>query len=243
MERLLQETGYTYNVRRSQRARYAQIKITPSGVVTVVIPQRFSLKHIPEILRAHQDWINKQLALIRCNYNPDTDSNRPTKIILNAIAEEWSVTYQNPGAVNQGRRLKEHSPSRQLIVKAANHEDITRHLSGWLNKKARALLTEQVRDIGLQTNLLCNGVSIRNQRTRWGSCSVKKHLSLNRNLIFLPERSMRYLILHELCHTVYMNHSQRFWHLVEQFEPDYKRLDKSLTIAKGLIPNWALPGS
>lgn len=73
-----------------------------------------------------------------------------------------------------------------------------------------------------------NGIFVRNQKTRWGSCSLSGNLSFNYKIVFLPERIADYLIVHELCHLGQMNHSKKFWLLVEKMLPDYKELRKSL---------------
>ena len=65
-------------------------------------------------------------------------------------------------------------------------------------------------------------ITIRSQRTRWGSCSSKGNLNFNCLLTQVPEQVMDYVIVHELCHRIEMNHSGRFWKLVEQIMPDYK---------------------
>jgi predicted metal-dependent hydrolase len=73
-------------------------------------------------------------------------------------------------------------------------------------------------------------ISIKNQSTRWGSCSGKKNLNFNYKILFLPENLQDYLVVHELCHLAQMNHSARFWGLVATYIPDYKTLRNQLKL-------------
>lgn len=73
-----------------------------------------------------------------------------------------------------------------------------------------------------------NRISIRNSRSRWGSCSEKKNLNFNYKIIFLPEDLLNYIVVHELCHIGEMNHSKRFWNLVEKVVPDYREMRKRM---------------
>lgn len=73
-----------------------------------------------------------------------------------------------------------------------------------------------------------NRISIRNQKTRWGSCSRKGNLNFNYKLLFLPQEQADYIIVHELCHLKELNHSKRFWDLVFHMVSDYKKLRKTL---------------
>ena len=81
-------------------------------------------------------------------------------------------------------------------------------------------------------------IQARRQRTRWGSCSVSGTISLNACALFLDPRVVRYLLVHELCHTKHMNHSKRFWALVQSHEPDYKHLDRALVRGWQSVPGW-----
>jgi len=77
-------------------------------------------------------------------------------------------------------------------------------------------------------NFTYNRISIKNQKTRWGSCSIKNNLNLNYRIKLLPQKLKEYIIVHELCHLKEFNHSKNFWKLVEKTIPDYKNIKKEL---------------
>jgi predicted metal-dependent hydrolase len=92
----------------------------------------------------------------------------------------------------------------------------------------------------LNTGLTYNRLSIRSQKTRWGSCSSRGNISLNDQLLFLPADAVEYLMIHELCHTRHLNHSKAFWTLVQTHCPDYRTHEKLLRRSQGLVPDWFL---
>jgi len=73
-----------------------------------------------------------------------------------------------------------------------------------------------------------NKITIRNSRSRWGSCSAKKNINFNYKIVFLPEELLNYIIVHELCHLGQMNHSKSFWDLVKKTIPDYREMRKKM---------------
>ena len=86
-------------------------------------------------------------------------------------------------------------------------------------------------------------MGIKNQRTRWGSCTRQGRVSLNCKLLFLNREQVRYVMGHELCHTLELNHSVRFWALLRQFEPRADALHGSMRDAWTLVPAWARRGA
>ena len=90
-----------------------------------------------------------------------------------------------------------------------------------LREHARTVLTAQSEEYAKQLNVSFNKIRIGNQRTRWGSCSSNGTISYNWRLILMPEAIRDYVVVHELCHLIEMNHSTRFWKLVASILPDY----------------------
>jgi predicted metal-dependent hydrolase len=76
------------------------------------------------------------------------------------------------------------------------------------------------------------------QRSRWGSCSPKLKISLNASLLFLPPHLVRYVLVHELCHTRHLDHSRRFWSLVARHEPLHKDRRRELAALRYEVPGW-----
>jgi predicted metal-dependent hydrolase len=95
-----------------------------------------------------------------------------------------------------------------------------------------------LQNISDQTGLKYNKATFKSQRTRWGSCSANKTISLNYKLLFLAPELVRYIIVHELCHTLIMNHSPKFWAMVRSFEPLADKHHGDMRDAWKKIPSW-----
>jgi hypothetical protein len=116
-------------------------------------------------------------------------------------------------------------------------------LKRWLADRARAALEPWVEREASAHRLRHGPVTIRWQKTRWGSCSrragtAKPALSLNAGLLFLPPHLVRYVLLHELCHTTRMDHSPAFWKRLERIEPAAEALRSELRSAWRFVPSW-----
>ncbi len=222
-----------YTIRISPRAKRALLKILPPGRVEVVVPKRFNRRQIPAFVAEHRVWISRQLQDMQSHYA--TELVIPDVIDLSAIGERWSVEYQE----NSRIRVSE-SDQNCLRLAAPNAAEARAILRVWLHDRARQVLPPRLLEVSEALGLPFNRVVIRAQRTRWGSCSSKNNINLNRAMLFLSPLEMRYLMIHELCHTIHLNHSSRYWSLVTQMMPDYKRVDRGLRQAMHRVPGWAL---
>jgi len=233
---------FDYRVRINRRARRARITVTYHGVVIVVLPRPLADTAIRQLLSEHHDWVCARLAEVdeRLAQLPAWLGLQPDQIRLAAIDQHWPVEY----GVALGRRSwREIETPRQLQLRAGAHEPAAHAaLQGWLQYQARQILPPWLRQIGERLGLICTGVTIRAQKTRWGSCSSNGRINLNRNLLFLPAELVEYLLIHELCHLREPNHSPRYWQQVERVLPDYRRRDRALREAVDDIPLWARPG-
>ncbi|MBU1255714.1 M48 family metallopeptidase [Patescibacteria group bacterium] len=95
-------------------------------------------------------------------------------------------------------------------------------------EKSRRFIYERIDYYNQFYNFKINRISVRNQRTRWGSCSGKGNLNFNYRILLLPQYLADYIIVHELCHLKEMNHSFKFWNLVVQVFPNYLEINKEL---------------
>ena len=89
-------------------------------------------------------------------------------------------------------------------------------------RKAKETITKRVSYFARLMGVSYRNITIREQKTRWGSCSSSGNLSFSWRLMLAPFSVLDYVVVHELCHRVHMNHSKEFWHLVEHYIPDYK---------------------
>lgn len=155
-------------------------------------------------------------------------SNR--KSIAINIDEKGRVLVKAPAGFPQQRideivRQKEDWINRQKIrqrVRRENQRTFTEEEITDYRKKAEMILTERVHYYEPILGVKVNRIHIKDQKTRWGSCSSKKNVNLNWRLILAPQEVMDYVIIHELCHLIEMNHSRAFWELVESICPDYR---------------------
>jgi len=223
-----------YSVRVSKHARRVTIKVSSWAGLEVVIPPRFKRSDIPQILQSKAGWIKKSLE----KTGPLEELTRPEGVELTMLGETWSADY----SPDNSERVRVSESKGNILSLTGPVDDpvtVAAALNQWLQKRAKAVLTPWLGEISAELSLPFSRVSVRRQRTKWGSCSAEKSISLNRNLLFLEEPLARYVLVHELCHGRRLDHSDRFWSLLETFEPNARQTAAKVRNASELVPRWA----
>ncbi len=227
-----------YTVRESTRAKHLRLRVSTHDGLVVVVPKGFDRARIPGILLEKKRWLDRTMTEVdhRRELMEPVDT-LPERIVLRAIGEDWTVEQQQ--GVASSARITEHIDSRLLIRGAIDSPDLWRAaLRRWVVGKAKQRLFPWLETVAEERGFQAGMVSIRCQKTRWGSHSRRGTISLNAQLLFVPPQLVRYVFLHELCHSVHLDHSDRFWELLRQHEPQTDRLRKELRAAWRYVPGW-----
>lgn len=225
-----------FQVRVSARARRLSLKITLHGKVEVVVPRGVAMSVADSFVMKQQAWVHQKRAQVLSDET--LDRGLPEVIVLPLINRQWQIQYR--ASAHQKIVAIGLEGRKTLRVYADTDEKRTSLLQGWLSTKARLLLPSMLSAVSLETGLQYKTVAIRAQKTRWASCSSRGHISLNRSILFLSPRQANYLFVHELTHTIQMNHGAEFWKRVADEIPDYKLFEKQLNEVSRSIPLWAL---
>ncbi len=223
-----------YNVRESKRARRVTIKVSSQAGLEVVVPVGFDRSGIPEILRSKTGWIIKSLE----RTGPVVALKRPTSIHLRLLDETWRAEY----SLVRGARLDLSERGGRVLSLTGPVDDpvtVAAALNQWLRWRATDVLVPWLHRLSTELSLPFSRVTIRRQKTKWGSCSAEKSISLNRNLLFLSEAMARYVLVHELCHVRQLDHSEKFWGILETFEPKARWTAAKIRDAAERVPRWA----
>lgn len=227
-----------YTVRYSNKAKYLQLRISTRGLEVVIPANRsFTPIFIEEFIQQKKSWIDK-------NWHPQSlqpeylkaSSQPPTTIYLQAIAQTWQVIYLS---TDHSRLSLVSNACREIKLMGNTADNLClRALRKWLIKMGRQYLIEELNLISKEVSLPFRGATIRNNVTRWGSCSSKQKISLCCKLLFLPPLLVRHVLLHELCHTKIMHHGKSFRKLLQQYDKSATIHAKELKTATRYVPSW-----
>lgn len=255
-----------HDVRTSPRARRVRLRIVPRRGLEVVVPQGFSATRIPEVLERHRTWIVR--ALLRAGLAEPVDGadgrfggagaadggqagggvflgpagllSVPGEVALPAVQARYAVIRASL-APGMRPELREVDAALRLRVPEGGAGDgvAVDLLRDWLRAVARRRLAPWLHGLAVEHGFHYQRCVVRMQQTRWGSCSARGTISCNASLLFLPRELARHVLLHELCHTVHLDHSPRFHALLASVDPQAAAWREGLRSGWSHVPWWA----
>jgi predicted metal-dependent hydrolase len=198
-----------YRVRRSPRAQRVRVTVDGTGAVEVVLPACAADRRAAEAVRELRPWIERR-------------RRAAARAAAEVARAPGTVPYLGEALhlVPQRGRTRAHRRGAALLVPAA---DTAAALERWYRRQARAEIAARLGAATARAGTRYRGLTIRGQKTRWGSCSASGAMSFNWRLLLAPEPVLDYVVEHEVCHLEVMDHSPRFWRLLESRVPDWRR--------------------
>lgn len=220
---------FKYSVELSKR-RTISISVLSDGSVIVRAPLRVSEHRIAEVIKDKQEWIvQKKREIIKQDKVREQMDYLSYKDGSNLLYEGKLYPLHINIDKNQKRPVvKFEEDGFHIRICEENSEEIRLLMRSWYREKARLKFTERVEYYNSYLHFTYGTIRIKEQKGCYGSCSVKGNLNFNWKCILAPPEILDYVVVHELCHLKYMNHSRQFWSLVEQILPDYKERNRWL---------------
>ncbi len=189
--------------------------------VTAIVPIRTSQAVIMEKVQAKASWIIKKLEYFK-NFQ---QSHIPKEFVDGEsflyMGEDYQLQVEQD--ISLGRpEVKLKQGRLYVCTPTRDKKTIESALEGWYRQRAKEEIQERINYYKQKISKDFNRVLIKDQKKRWGSCSSKGNLNFNWRIVMAPLTVMDYVIIHEMCHLVHLNHSKDFWNLVAEINPDYK---------------------
>lgn len=198
-------------ITRSNRRTLA-LSILKDGQVVVKAPLKMSQESIQRFVFEKQNWIREKLSIIEQNRQKYDEVISYKKFML--FGTQYSLKIANVKKIE--------TSSKELCIyvpSTIENDKILLKLKAWYKKQAKNILENRVEYLCSILKLTPNGIRISDSKGRWGACNSRGNISFNFRVIMLEPAIIDYVIVHELCHLVEMNHSKRFWSLVTSFLP------------------------
>ncbi len=201
-------TEIDYRIRRSERARRVRVTVDASGV-EVVLPRRAPEREAAAAVRELEPWIQRRIREHR-------RAEEAVAARAGAVPYLGRLLHVRPEA----GRTRVHRRGDELLAPAGAERESA--LERWYRRAARTEITPRLDRACALAGASYTTLTIRGQRTRWASCSRSGAMSFNWRLLLAPEAVLDYVVWHEVCHLEVMDHSPRFWALVERWCPDWR---------------------
>jgi predicted metal-dependent hydrolase len=203
-----------YQVQLNPRSRNLRLRITPKAEVVVSAPPRTPDRIIAQFVSDHTDWILKhQQQVQRQRKTQNTEMMVFGKMYKKVVRAADDCLKQPVVIIDDEMHISPVSQSKASVERA---------LITFLKTTAQKYIIPRTKQFGEVMNISYASITLREQKTRWGSCSSTGALNFNWRLVQYPSAIIDYVIVHELAHRREMNHSHRFWAIVAKYDPDYQ---------------------
>jgi hypothetical protein len=206
-----------YQLKRNARSRHLRLRVEPDGVVVVTAPKRTPKRLVDEFVNRQSRWVKRQqnkIALLQSAY-PTLDWREQ---IVSYLGTLYYIRFDPD--VEEKVHLK--NGAARVHPVTGLERDMQKTLLQWLKQQAKLHIPERVRFWAASMATPYTKVALRQQKSRWGSCSTQGNLNFNWRLIHFELDVIDYVVIHELAHVRHHNHSRQFWQLVAEHDPAYK---------------------
>lgn len=208
-------------VSRTRSARYVRLGITSGGDIKVSAPFFTPMYFIRAFVKKSRSELQGVIDQYRTVYASNMKIGKSHELVIDYSAATTDVKYKKPSVLV---RIRDDDDILDDDIQAAIREKVVKAL----RSEAKAYLPRRLQHIADSKDFQYTKVRFSHAKGRWGSCSSDGTISLNIALMKLPFELIDYVLIHELAHTKFLNHSASFWNLVEQFDPLYKTHRKAL---------------
>jgi predicted metal-dependent hydrolase len=200
-------------IRENSKAKRLTLRLRPEagGEIILTTPRYYSKRQVIGFIEKSKPWLEKQMA------KTISQTSYVEGMILPVFGKSYELRHKS------SRSFRSWWGDDHLLIHAPL-EKFGSSVQRSLHQVAKQFLTERSTLYAARLEKSVNRITLRDTRSRWGSCTVDGNLSYSWRLIFAPEQVADYVCAHEVAHLVEMNHSPEFWEIVEDFCPDYKKL-------------------
>lgn len=192
--------------------KHVRLRVQEDGSVLMFVPNRFTDEEVHKVIEMKAEWIASKQRFFQ---QKSKILLRRNELLLfgNRYAYYYSSQYKNKVVVNvEGKTIQ----ARKNLLDIPTQEK-------WLKSVAGVYIRQRIHELSEKLLLPFNKLFIRSQKRKWGNCSAYKNISINWRIIKAPEFVIDYVIIHELCHTLIMNHTVKFETLLNSHCPEYKQ--------------------
>ena len=215
----------SYQIIRSTRRKTLALQVK-HGQVLVRAPHYVSEQDIDNVVQSKVQWLQSKLLMPQQTLPCQRCYEHGEALFIRGVEKKLSIHFSDGYRVTEfPTEIHIHLPHRFQNIQHLQQEKISavikKQLELWLKQQMESYLAVRLNELCQLTQLFPKSYKVRRYKARWGSCNNKKELSFNYLLMMTPDWVLDYVIIHELCHLKYLNHSALFWQLVEQFSPKF----------------------